>query len=86
MQLFILLKTNRKEIFFFKDSDNETYWVDSIYNKMTSREKIGQLYMISAYSNKDSVHENEVKALIKKYKVGGLLFFSRWTNASSEIN
>ena len=70
-----LAKNKSERNIFFKDSDNETYWVDSIYNKMTSREKIGQLYMISAYSNKDSVHENEVKALIKKYKVGGLLFF-----------
>jgi beta-glucosidase-like glycosyl hydrolase/CubicO group peptidase (beta-lactamase class C family) len=60
---------------FFKNSDREKNWVDSIYNKMSSREKIGQLYMISAYSNKDSVHENEVNALIEQYKVGGILFF-----------
>ena len=66
-------KSERKT--FFKNSESETNWVDSIYNKMSSREKIGQLYMISAYSNKDSVHENEVKALIEEYKVGGILFF-----------
>ncbi|MDI5950396.1 glycoside hydrolase family 3 N-terminal domain-containing protein [Flavobacterium yafengii] len=66
-------KSERKT--FFKNSESETNWVDSIYNKMSSREKIGQLYMISAYSNKDSVHENEVNALIEEYKVGGILFF-----------
>nr|WP_315207408.1 glycoside hydrolase family 3 N-terminal domain-containing protein [uncultured Flavobacterium sp.] len=66
-------KSERKT--FFKNSESETNWVDNIYNKMSSREKIGQLYMISAYSNKDSVHENEVKALIEEYKVGGILFF-----------
>ncbi|MDD2675762.1 MAG: glycoside hydrolase family 3 N-terminal domain-containing protein [Flavobacterium sp.] len=66
-------KSERKT--FFKNSESETNWVDSIYNKMSSREKIGQLYMISAYSNKDSVHVNEVKALIEEYKVGGILFF-----------
>ncbi|UUW08988.1 serine hydrolase [Flavobacterium plurextorum] len=60
---------------FFKDSDKETAWVDSIYNKMSAREKIGQLFMISAYSNKDSVHTKEVSALIQDYKVGGLIFF-----------
>lgn len=60
---------------FFKDSEIETKWVDSIYNKMTVKEKIGQLFMISAYSNRDSVHEKEVKVLIEEYKVGGLLFF-----------
>ena len=67
------IKSERKT--FFKNSDREKNWVDSIYNKMSSREKIGQLYMISAYSNKDSVHENEVNALIEEYKVGGILFF-----------
>ena len=60
---------------FFKDSDKETAWVDSIYNKMSAREKIGQLFMISAYSNRDSLHTKEVSALIQDYKVGGLIFF-----------
>lgn len=60
---------------FFKDSDKENVWVDSIYNKMSAREKIGQLFMISAYSNRDSVHTKEVSALIQDYKVGGLIFF-----------
>ena len=31
--------------------------------------------MISAYSNKDSVHQNKIKGLIKDYKVGGVIFF-----------
>ncbi|MCV9932581.1 serine hydrolase [Flavobacterium sp. LS1R47] len=60
---------------FFKDSDKETNWVDSIYNKMPLREKIGQLFMISAYSNKDSVHTNQINALVQDYKVGGVIFF-----------
>lgn len=60
---------------FFKDSDQETAWVDSIYNKMSVQEKIGQLFMISAYSNRDSLHTNEVSKLIQDYKVGGLIFF-----------
>ena len=68
-----LKKSERKT--FFKDSDAETHWVDSIYNKMTVREKIGQLFMISAYSNKDSVHVNKIKALIKDYNIGGVIFF-----------
>lgn len=66
-------KSERKT--FFKDSDRETTWVDSIYNKISLREKVGQLFMISAYSNKDSVHVNEVNKLIQDYKVGGVIFF-----------
>ena len=49
-------------------------WVDSILNSMTIDQKIGQLFMIQAYSNKDSVHENKIKDLIKNYHVGNLIF------------
>ncbi|AWI27276.1 glycoside hydrolase family 3 N-terminal domain-containing protein [Flavobacterium pallidum] len=67
---------SRKEKFpFLKDSDGESKWVDSIYGKMTLDEKLGQLFMISAYSNKDSVHFNMIDRMIRNYKIGGLIFF-----------
>jgi beta-glucosidase-like glycosyl hydrolase/CubicO group peptidase (beta-lactamase class C family) len=66
-------KSERKT--FFKDSERETAWADSIYNQMSLREKVGQLFMISAYSNKDSIHVNQVNKLITDYKVGGVIFF-----------
>ncbi|MCB0450292.1 MAG: glycoside hydrolase family 3 C-terminal domain-containing protein [Confluentibacter sp.] len=66
-------KANRKN--FFKNSDAETQWVDSIYSTMSVAEKIGQLFMVSAYSNRDTVHENEVTKLVEDYKVGGIIFF-----------
>ncbi|MDC3319824.1 serine hydrolase, partial [Flavobacteriaceae bacterium] len=49
-------------------------WVDSILSPMTIDEKIGQLFMIQAYSNLDSVHENKIKEMIQKYHVGNLIF------------
>lgn len=57
------------------DSDIQKKWVDSVYNKMTFDERVGQLFMISAYSNKDSVHTNAIDKLIRDYKIGGLIFF-----------
>ncbi len=53
----------------------ETVWVDSIYNKMTFDERVGQLFMVAAYSNKDTAHVNSIERLIKNYHVGGLIFF-----------
>ena len=49
-------------------------WVDSILSSMTIDEKVGQLFMIQAYSNLDSVHENEIKEMIEEYHVGNLIF------------
>lgn len=67
------IKTERKD--FFPVTYTENKWVDSIYNRMTLDEKIGQLFMVAAYSNKDTVHVNSIDKLIKKYKIGGLIFF-----------
>lgn len=53
----------------------EKVWVDSIYNRMTFDERVGQLFMVAAYSNKDSAHVNSIEKLIKNYKIGGLIFF-----------
>ena len=68
-----ILKSERKN--FFKDSEPETKWVDSIYAQMNFEEKVGQLFMVAAYSNKDTVHVNSIDKLIKENKIGGLIFF-----------
>lgn len=59
----------------FEDSKAERKWVDSIYKQLSFEEKLGQLFMVSAYSNRDSIHFNAIDKLIKDYKVGSLIFF-----------
>lgn len=54
---------------------DRTKWVDSIYNKMNLKEKVGQLFMVAAYSNKDQKHTDSLNRLIKEYAIGGLVFF-----------
>jgi beta-N-acetylhexosaminidase len=61
--------------FFDDDSSEERKWVDSIYSNMSLDERLGQLFMVAAYSNKDTVHFNSLDKLIKSYKIGGLIFF-----------
>ncbi len=53
---------------------NQT-WVDSLMVNMTLEEKIGQLFMIAAYSNKSEAEENAVEKYISEYHIGGLIFF-----------
>lgn len=53
----------------------EKFWVDSIYNQMTFEEKVGQLFMVAAYSNKDAEHVKSIDKLVEEYKIGGLIFF-----------
>lgn len=57
------------------DNYGQETWVDSIFKTMTLEEKIGQLFMLPAYSNRDAQHQIDVENLIKKYHIGGLVFF-----------
>ncbi|MES2811532.1 MAG: glycoside hydrolase family 3 N-terminal domain-containing protein [Bacteroidota bacterium] len=59
----------------FEDTPLEKKWVDSVYSSLSFEEKLGQLFMVAAYSNKDTVHFNAIEKLVKDYKIGGLIFF-----------
>lgn len=50
-------------------------WVDSVYQQMTFNEKVGQLFMVAAYSNRNENHVNQLEELITKQHVGGVIFF-----------
>ncbi|TXK45799.1 glycoside hydrolase family 3 [Pontibacter qinzhouensis] len=55
--------------------ENPSGWVDSVYNTLTLEERIGQLIVIEAFSNKGPKYEAEVLQLIQKHRIGGLIFF-----------
>ncbi len=57
-----------------KDSEAQTAWVDSIMKSMTIDEKLGQLFMIQAYSNRDEKHKAYIDNMITKYHIGNLIF------------
>jgi len=50
--------------------DLEKKWVDSVYQALDIDERIGQLFMIAAYSNKDSNHVHSIDKLIVDNKIG----------------
>ncbi|MDX1543154.1 MAG: glycoside hydrolase family 3 N-terminal domain-containing protein [Christiangramia sp.] len=50
-------------------------WVDSIMNQLSPDERIAQLIMVAAYSNRGEEHKQEILELVKEQKIGGLIFF-----------
>ena len=65
--------------------DTSTIWVDSILKTMTLDEKIGQLFMVAAYSNKDEASYKTIDKYINEYKVGGLIFFQGTAQKQAEL-
>ena len=50
-------------------------WADSVFASLTPDERIGQLFMVAAFSNQDQQHVKEITELIQVQKIGGLIFF-----------
>ena len=51
----------------------DSCWADSVFYTLNLEEKIGQL--IFARANKDNQFLPEIPELIKKYNIGGVVFF-----------
>ena len=51
----------------------QSFNVDSALSAMTLEEKIGQLFMVAAYSNKGEEHQAELEALVRDYHIGGVI-------------
>ncbi|WP_223808677.1 glycoside hydrolase family 3 N-terminal domain-containing protein [Rufibacter hautae] len=55
-------------------SEQEQHWVDSVYQSLTPDQRLGQLFMVAAYSNKPQSHIREIENLITQYGIGGVMF------------
>ena len=54
--------------------DTNTIWVDSVMQALTPDQRIAQLFMVAAYSNKGEMHKESISKLVKEYHIGGLMF------------
>ena len=73
--LFFLYSAGTPKLFTDQPAFKANMWVDSVFNSLSEDERLGQLFMIRAHSDKGPEHIRSVKEQIKKYQVGGLCFF-----------
>ena len=78
--LFIIVFFSMGPLMSLKSSDEvvvnekEKSWVDSVYASLSPDQRLGQLFMVAAYSNKDEKHYQEIDTLVMRYGIGGLMF------------
>ena len=53
----------------------EKAWVNKQFKKLSEKERIAQLFMVAAYSNKQEKDYKAIEELIQRYNIGGLIFF-----------
>lgn len=66
------------------DQKKAQQWVDKTYNSLSQDEKLGQLFIVALYTNKDENHINQVRNIVTNDKIGGLILMQ--DDATREIN
>jgi beta-N-acetylhexosaminidase len=64
------LQAQNKAVFL----SDSTVWADSVMTTLTEQERIAQLFMVAAYSNKGELHQQQITDLVTHYKIGGVMF------------
>ena len=82
---FITTQAQTKDPLLTKDKKAQEKWVNNILNKMTNEEKIGQLFIVQAYSTNDTINEKLVEELIQKYHAGSLIFMQGTPQKQAEL-
>jgi len=67
-----------------KDLDKKAVkYADSLYAKLSMDERIGQLYIVALYTNKDQNHISGVRKLVEQERIGGIILMQ--DDADQEI-
>lgn len=56
------------------DWELQEQWVDSVYSQLTIDQKIGQLFMVMAFSEQGEVHFQEIENEVVENQIGGIVF------------
>ncbi|TNJ46612.1 serine hydrolase [Tamlana fucoidanivorans] len=69
-----------------KDVAAQEKWVDSVYNSMSLKEKVGQLYMVQVMSNLDAQSKIKVVKGIKEHHIGGIIYSNGGPYRQAKLN
>ncbi len=69
-----------------EDAEDQSKWVDSIYNSLSLKEKVGQLYMVQVMSNQSSATKLVVQQLIKEHQIGGIIYSTGGPKRQAVLN
>lgn len=76
--LFVMLSMQtyaQKKPEFVSFINQQHDWVDSVFNSLSPRERIGQLFLVRAHTNLGKKYIDSVAAVIQEEQLGGLVVF-----------
>ncbi len=70
---------------FIESLQEQNSWVDSVFRKLSRREKIAQLLMVRAHTNLGQAYSDSVAKVIKRERLGGVVFFQGGPERQAEL-
>ena len=75
LALSATITVNAQQKSYIESLSTPNEWVDSVFSKLSRRQKIAQMFFVRAHTNLGKAYEDSVGRVIKKERVGGLVFF-----------
>ena len=82
----LLLAQETSSLLDIPDLEQQKTWVDSTYNTLSLKEKIGQLYMVQVFSNQDKVTKQSILNQITTNHIGGVIYSNGGPVRQAQLN
>ena len=69
-----------------QDEAQQKHWVDSVYQSLTIKEKVGQLFMVQVFSSQDEKTKQSIVKQIRDYKIGGIIYSKGGPVRQAQLN
>ncbi|MCC1485355.1 glycoside hydrolase family 3 N-terminal domain-containing protein [Winogradskyella immobilis] len=69
-----------------EDIEAQQKWVDSLYDSMSLKQRVGQLFMVQVFSEQGVKHENEISSLIRNQEIGGVIYSKGGPGRQAKLN
>jgi beta-N-acetylhexosaminidase len=60
-------------------------WIDSVYATLSETERIGQLFMVAAYSGGPNANQEQIERLLRARQIGGVIFMQGTAEAQARL-
>ncbi|OZV68731.1 glycoside hydrolase family 3 N-terminal domain-containing protein [Winogradskyella aurantia] len=83
---FTFAQVSRSNPLLSENPIEQQKWVDSIYNSMSLEERVGQLFMVQVFSDRDSNYKNQIISTIKNHHIGGVIYSKGGPYRQAKLN
>ena len=71
----LLASSHVKAQSYIQTLEKPNHWADSVFKRLSHKQRVAQLFFVRAHTDKGKAYEDSIARVIKKEKIGGVVFF-----------